>query len=204
MRGVELVLGLVGLLGWLSFILRVPFYSNAGGFACRQEAALARACAVKGASPHPIGPRLLPPPPSSRSPTPFVRCHPLPATATYAFLCSHLFPRVAPRDAVPFVRAFSLSLSLSRSLSSSRCAVPPHSLSLSLSLSPSLARSLSFSCLRRALWSSLSLSLALSLSLSLDHLLCLVSSFTRARSFRHWRRDRPQVWQRCVRCWQWS
>ena len=39
---VELVLELVGVLGWLSLILRVSINNNAGGFACRQEAALAQ------------------------------------------------------------------------------------------------------------------------------------------------------------------
>ena len=165
---VELLVGLVAVLVWLSFIVRVSFNRNAGWSSYRQGTALARACAVKGASPHPIGPRLLPPPSSSRSPPPFLRRHPLPTTTTYAFLRSHLFPRVAPRGAFPCLVCFlSLSLSLSRSFS------------------------FSVSCLRRALWSTH--------SLSLDHLLCLVYSSTCARSFRHGRRDRPQVWRRCMR-----
>ena len=136
---VELVLGLVGLLGWLSFILRVSFYSNAGGFACRQEAALARACAVKGASPHPIGPRLLPPPPILPLPTTLLPLPPSPRHSYVRLLAlSPLSSSRATWRLSLFSCVLSLSLSLSLSLALSLPPVAPCPLSLSRSLSHSL------------------------------------------------------------------
>ena len=87
-------------------------------------------------------------PPAPHHPTSVATLSPPQLRTPTCALTSFLESRhVAPF--LVFVRSLSLSLSLS--LSSSRCAVPPHS--LSLSLARSLARSLSFSCLRRALWS---------------------------------------------------